>query len=97
MMTNLKRTGIGSGATGAVVCLITLLTAMPAFARKSAPSAAVRTSCFVGSKVTIDEQIVGCTAVIAAEVAKTKTVPAPISFAAPTTSPGTNWTGRSPI
>jgi len=72
MMTNSRKTGIGLAAVKSVVCLVTLLTAMPAFAQTSSPSAAVRTSCFVGSKVTIDQQIVGCTAVIDAQGTGTK-------------------------
>src|SRR5882757_10922296 len=72
MMARLKRIEIGLGAAKTVVCLVTLLTAIPAFARTSSPSAAARTSCFVGSKVTADQQIAGCTAVIAATGARTK-------------------------
>src|SRR4051794_23364060 len=72
MMTNLKKTEIGSGTVRTIVCLVTLLTAMPAVARTSSPSAATRTSCFVGKTVNTDKQIAGCTAVIAANGASTR-------------------------
>src|SRR6266404_1262907 len=71
-MTSIPATEICLGAAKAMLCVATLLTAMPAFARTSSPLAAVRTSCFVGSKVTADQQIAGCTAVIAAKGARIK-------------------------
>src|SRR3954453_7954228 len=72
MISSSEKTEIGFGAAKAIVCLVTLFTAMPAFARSASPLAAARTACFVGSKVTIDQQIAGCTAVIAAKGARTK-------------------------
>jgi tetratricopeptide (TPR) repeat protein len=72
VMARLKRIEIGLGAAKAIVGLITLLTVIPAYAQSSQPSATVRASCFVGKNVTVDEQIAGCTAVIAAESARTK-------------------------
>ena len=72
MISSSEKTEIGFAAAKAIVCLVTLFTAMPAFARSASPLAAARTACFVGSKVTIDQQIGGCTAVIAAKGARTK-------------------------
>ena len=54
------------------MCLATVLAAVPAFARSSAPPAAVRTSCFVGKKTTIDQQIAACSTIIATEGASTR-------------------------
>src|SRR4249920_1905390 len=72
MIASSEKPGIGLAAAKAIVGLVALLTAMPAFARTSSPSAAVRASCFVGKKVTVDQQIAGCTAVIEAEGARTR-------------------------
>ena len=71
-MASFNRTEIGFGAAKAMLCLATLLTAMPAFARTSSPVAAARTACLSGGKVTADQRIAGCTAVIAAKGAKAK-------------------------
>src|SRR5689334_12238230 len=70
-MTRLKRIEIGLGAAKAAVCLMTLLTAMPALARSSSPTVTARTAC-LGGKITGDQRIAGCTKLIAAKGTRTK-------------------------
>src|SRR5438105_7979107 len=71
MMARLNRIKIGLGAAKTAVCLVTLLTAMPAFARTFSPTMTSRTAC-LGGKITGDERIDGCTALIAAKGTRRK-------------------------
>ena len=71
-MASFKRTEIGFRAAKTMLCLVTLLTAMPALAKPSSPVTQARASCFSGGKATPDQIIAGCTAVIAAKGTKPK-------------------------
>jgi len=74
MMTSINRTEICFGALKATLCLVTLLTAVPAFAKTSSPLAAIRTSCHSDGKLGPDQRIAVCTALIAAKGAKKKDI-----------------------
>ena len=62
----------GLWAAKATLCLVTLLMAMPAEARTPSPLAEARTQCLRGGKLTADQRIDGCSALITAKGTRKK-------------------------
>ena len=71
-MANSEKTEIGLGAAKTIVCLVTLFTAMPAFARSASPSGCGPNRVLCGGKVTIDQRLTVAPPLIAAKGARTK-------------------------